>query len=95
VKEEIENAARDARSGTPKVRPARDAKAANRNVGVSGGRSLTGPLPPIPLGAMVPRTGGATRTPLGFGICPSFKGSFCRAVPKPNDTIRDFSPWLC
>ena len=26
----------------------------------------------------------------GFGICPSFKDHFCRAVPNPDITIRNF-----
>jgi hypothetical protein len=56
-------------------------------LGISGGRSLTGPLRdarrfPSPRWYPVPS---ATRTKLGIDICPSFKGLFfCRAVPSPN-----------
>ena len=28
--------------------------------------------------------------PWAFGICPSAKGHFCRAVPNPTDSIRNF-----
>jgi hypothetical protein len=72
----------------------RYATVANRDVRDFGWEnSLTGPFRdalrfrstrwyPVP---------GATRTTLGFGICPSFKGhSFCRAVPNPSITIRNF-----
>jgi hypothetical protein len=52
-------------------------------IGMSGGRSLTGAVsrrPPISLVMMVL---GVTRTPLGFGICPSFKGHSLSRRPKP------------
>ena len=53
---------------------------------VVSGRSLTRPLhdaPPIPLYTTVPGVPGATRTTLGFGICPSFKGYFLSRRAKP------------
>jgi hypothetical protein len=57
-------------------------------VGVSGGRSLTRPLRDARRfpSTRVNSLPGATRTPLGFGIRPSFKGPFLsrRAKPKPN-----------
>jgi hypothetical protein len=63
-------------------------------VGISGGRSLTGPLRdacrfPSTRWYPVP---GATRTTLGFGICPSFKGPFSVAPCQPSlsVTIRHF-----
>jgi hypothetical protein len=53
--------------------------------GISGGRSLTRPLPAA---RRFPSTRlysepGATRTMLGFGICPSFKGHFLSRRAKP------------
>jgi hypothetical protein len=68
-------------------------KSANRDLGISGGRSLTGPFRdarrlPSTRWYPVPK---ATRTTLGFGMCPSFKGSIlCRAVPSLRVTIRNF-----
>jgi hypothetical protein len=44
--------------------------------------------PPISLDTMVP-VPGATRTTMGFGICPSFKGPFSVA-PCHTSAIRDF-----
>jgi hypothetical protein len=54
-------------------------------LGISGGRSLSGPLRdarrfPSTRWYLVP---GATRTSLGFGICPSFKGHFLSRRAKP------------
>jgi hypothetical protein len=60
-------------------------------LGISGGRWLTRPFRdahrfpptrwyPVP---------GATHTPLGFGLCPSFKGHFLSPRAKPNITIRN------
>jgi hypothetical protein len=71
----------------PAVRPYSDAKRKLRIVTlVVSGRSLTRPLhdaPPIPLYTTVPGVPGATRTTLGFGICPSFKGYFLSRRAKP------------
>jgi hypothetical protein len=38
--------------------------------------------PPISLDTMVARTGGYAYAVGKFGICPSFRSSFCRAVPQ-------------
>jgi hypothetical protein len=62
-----------------------DEKVANRDVRDSGGRSLTGPLRDarrFPSARWYP-VPGATRTPLGFGICPSFKDHFLSPRAKP------------
>jgi hypothetical protein len=57
-------------------------------LGVSGGRSLTRPLRDarrFPSTFWYPVLG-ATRTTLGFGICPSFKGHFLSRRAKPHDS---------
>jgi hypothetical protein len=56
--------------------------------GISGGRWLTPPLRdarrfPSTRWYPVPGTQTPTRTPLGFGICPSFKGHFLSRRAKP------------
>jgi hypothetical protein len=68
------------------VRPAySDAKQLNRNGRGFGWEiahaAVTTRWYPVP---------GATRTTLGFGICPSFKAIFCRPVPNSKVTIRNF-----
>jgi hypothetical protein len=55
-------------------------------VGISGGRSLTGPLGdarrfPYTRWYLVPR---ATRTTLGLGFIHHSRAVFCRAVPNPK-----------
>ena len=55
-----------------------------------------GGCPPISLYTMVPRTGGYTRTTLGFEICPSFKGLSLsrRAEPLSYDSLPFSSLYL-
>jgi hypothetical protein len=52
--------------------------------------------PPLSLYTMVPRTGGYTRTTLGFEICPSFKGLSLsrRAEPLSYDSLPFSSLYL-
>jgi hypothetical protein len=62
-----------------------DAKVANRTIGISGGRSLTGPLRdarrfPSTRWQPVP---GATRTTMVLEICPLFKEHFLSRRAKP------------
>jgi hypothetical protein len=56
------------------------------------GRSLTGPLRDarrFPSTRWYPAPG-ATRTTLGFGFVHRSRAIFCRAVPNPKVTIRNF-----
>ena len=67
------------------ARPTAMGKVANRDVRVSGGGSLTGPLRNT---RDFPQHDGtsyrvATRTPLGSGVCPSFKGHSLSRRAKP------------
>jgi hypothetical protein len=61
-----------------------------RDFGWESAHGAVSRRPPISLDRMVVRTG-ATRTPLGFGLCLSFKGDFLsRRGPKHSVTIRNF-----
>jgi hypothetical protein len=78
-----------------------DEKVANRELGISGGRSLTGVAhgavtrrPPISFYAMGPRTEGYTYAARVKGLS-IVQGPLCRAVPNLSVTIRNVCITVC